>query len=254
LLSFANFFCTRHGLYIVGNMSILAAKSRLWSKIQEKLANRGEIGPTMILECQIHGTYSEIRNETDFQLRVPEGGCNQLCAAKLDCTHDCEKVCHIIDRDHKLYQCPLPCLKKCVNNHACQAKCFRKCPACPVPMVKTLPCQHVATMPCYKDEKLEMCSVIVEKTLPCGHIDSMPCSKDPGEIICRVIVDKQLPCKHRRDVQCHIDPATLTCKIIVSKNLIPCGHPQDAECRFSPDMIKCQTIVPKKFVKCGHEV
>lgn len=47
-------FVRRHGLFIIGNMSKLAAKSETWKKIQTKLSNRDEIGTSLTIEWYFH--------------------------------------------------------------------------------------------------------------------------------------------------------------------------------------------------------
>lgn len=56
-------------------------------------------------------------------------------------------------------------LRACENNHPCEKQCAENCGECMVPMVKTLPCGHQATLPCLVDSEKFKC---VEKV--CPHI------------------------------------------------------------------------------------
>ena len=70
----------KHGLFIVGNMDSLCARSTLWQKIKERLEERGCFGTSLPLKCQVHP--DQVRNvfgATDFPA---EGGCSQVSADK----------------------------------------------------------------------------------------------------------------------------------------------------------------------------
>ncbi len=165
------------------------------------------------------------------------------------------QVCHVDDRDHKVYRCKEQCVKFCKNNHQCGTDCFMECPPCPVKMLKVLPCHHELRVECHVEASRVRCFVPVEKQKPCGHLETLACYKDPATITCKVKVTKTLRCGHeKKDVECHVDADSITCKVIVLKVLEPCGHSQEAECRFQPDMIKCDTEVEKQFKDCGHKV
>jgi len=247
-------FFFRHGLYICGNMSNLTASSKTWKQIRGKLTERREVGRELKLVCEIHGTITPVSSPNDFRTKSPEGGCGVLCKTVLNCTHECESICHINDREHAHYKCRKPCLKLCGNNHSCREKCFVKCPPCNVKMEKTLPCEHVLAMPCHRDPTQVNCLVLVDKKKPCGHMEKMTCFTNPASIRCREVVPKTLTCGHVKEAECHVDPGLITCKVQVTKVLIPCGHEQVVLCHMHPEMISCETDVEKEFEACKHKV
>ncbi|XP_050072910.1 NFX1-type zinc finger-containing protein 1 [Anopheles maculipalpis] len=56
----------REGLYMVGNMSLLAKCSKTWSSIERKLRDKAAIGDTMPLQCVTHGQAVEVKLPEDF--------------------------------------------------------------------------------------------------------------------------------------------------------------------------------------------
>uniref|UniRef100_A0A4Y0BJF5 AAA domain-containing protein n=1 Tax=Anopheles funestus TaxID=62324 RepID=A0A4Y0BJF5_ANOFN len=64
------------GLYIVGNMELLAKCSKTWSSIERKLREQAAIGDSMPLQCLIHGQAIEVKMPEDFEeLRREDGKC-----------------------------------------------------------------------------------------------------------------------------------------------------------------------------------
>ena len=45
------------------------------------------------MKCKNHNIVTEISNAADFD-NVPEGGCKEICAVRLNCGHSCESFCH----------------------------------------------------------------------------------------------------------------------------------------------------------------
>ncbi|KAG4074868.1 hypothetical protein HA402_009293 [Bradysia odoriphaga] len=244
----------KHGLFIIGNMSKLAAKSETWRKIQSKLSSRNEIGVALTINCQIHGITSEVSTAQHFLRMSPEGGCTKLCGAQLtSCSHQCRKVCHKDDRDHQKYMCQFPCEKSCPQSHQCKEKCFKTCPPCPVLVTKTLPCQHTPTLMCHVKEETVTCYALVEKTLPCGHKEEMACFVDATKYVCKVKVRRLLKCGiHYKEMECYKDPSDFTCKVLVKKDL-PCGHTEEASCYVKAKDIPCDTDVTVAHKKCDHK-
>jgi len=235
----------------------MTKKSKTWQIITNKLEVQESLGKALELECQIHGTRTKVQTEADFK-KVPEGGCNKLCDTLLPCTHKCQRVCHVIDREHKAYKCRLPCLKFCDNSptaHPCKGKCFEKCPPCSVKIEKTLNCElrHKRKLPCHKKVDEIICSEPMEKTLPCRHKEVLACHIRVYEYECKIKVRKELPCGHSREMLCHVDPMTIRCKEMTIKRL-SCQHSDTIECWMDPDNVKCQAMVTKNFPKCGHKV
>uniref|UniRef100_A0A182SEF3 AAA_12 domain-containing protein n=1 Tax=Anopheles maculatus TaxID=74869 RepID=A0A182SEF3_9DIPT len=56
----------RDGLYIVGNMTLLAKCSKTWSSIERKLRDQAAIGASMPLQCVTHGQTVEVKMPEDF--------------------------------------------------------------------------------------------------------------------------------------------------------------------------------------------
>uniref|UniRef100_A0A182WLR7 AAA domain-containing protein n=1 Tax=Anopheles minimus TaxID=112268 RepID=A0A182WLR7_9DIPT len=66
----------REGLYIVGNMELLAKCSKTWSSIERKLREQAAIGESMPLQCVTHGQAIEVKMPEDFEeLRLNDGSC-----------------------------------------------------------------------------------------------------------------------------------------------------------------------------------
>ena len=51
----------REGLYIVGNMTLLAKCSKMWHRIEGKLREQAAIGDSMPLQCVTHEQAVEVR-------------------------------------------------------------------------------------------------------------------------------------------------------------------------------------------------
>ncbi|CAG0916690.1 unnamed protein product [Notodromas monacha] len=82
----------KQGLFIIGNMDVLSAGSKLWSNIKLVLVN-----------------------------------CLEKCFARLHCGHACGNRCHVrSDPGHELAKCSKPCGKSCPRNHPCKEA--KSCP------------------------------------------------------------------------------------------------------------------------------
>uniref|UniRef100_A0A182X8L0 AAA domain-containing protein n=1 Tax=Anopheles quadriannulatus TaxID=34691 RepID=A0A182X8L0_ANOQN len=57
----------REGLYIVGNMTLLAKCSKTWHRIEGKLREQAAIGDSMPLQCVTHGQAVEVKTPEDFE-------------------------------------------------------------------------------------------------------------------------------------------------------------------------------------------
>ncbi|XP_055608362.1 NFX1-type zinc finger-containing protein 1-like [Uranotaenia lowii] len=71
----------RDGLYIVGNMNLLAQASKTWKAIRARLEMHSAIGEVLELMCEEHGSLAPISKPEDFK-GVIIGGCT--CGAGLD--------------------------------------------------------------------------------------------------------------------------------------------------------------------------
>ena len=107
-LGFSNRICVAlsramEGLYVVGNMDLLAGCSKIWTEIKTKLEKRGAIGTEIDLACVQHGNLTTVKSAGDLD-KIQFGGCQDMCRLKLKCsTHQCEKPCHSEFYPH--YQC-----------------------------------------------------------------------------------------------------------------------------------------------------
>lgn len=274
----------RHGLFIVGNMDGLVASSPTWKHIQAKLLTRREIGESLPLLCQTHGTVSKVFDPMDFT-KYPEGGCSLPCGRLLPgCAHPCKAICHPKDQEHKHKKCTRPCERKCPTGHSCSSKCFQPCKPCSfkvqkdlpvcghslkvechvsvdtvecnVPVLKRLPCGHAEELPCHVSPDSFECKVIIEKKLlRCAHVHAMECFKNPGSYLCDVKVTKSLLCGHKvKDIECCDDLSNRRrCKEQVVKHLA-CGHKQAVFCYVPTLDVKCLTMVQRSFQNCTHQV
>ncbi|XP_059169646.1 NFX1-type zinc finger-containing protein 1-like [Physella acuta] len=120
----------QYGMYVIGNVDLLARHSQLWSKIKQTAKERGEIGETLRLRCQQHRKVSEIKNVSDFK-KILEEGCGKKCGGSLNCGHACPEFCHGFSHDNVL--CSRPCKRKCPQGHPCLKFCGEECALCCVP-------------------------------------------------------------------------------------------------------------------------
>lgn len=65
-LAFKNRVCValsraKEGLFVVGNMNLLAANSKTWREIQAELTTQGAIGDEMHLVCSTHQNVTKVR-------------------------------------------------------------------------------------------------------------------------------------------------------------------------------------------------
>lgn len=277
----------KHGLYITGNMEVLSASSKLWSKVREDLTNMGSIGNFLTLRCQNHPEQLiSVSSGKDFLDKSPEGGCLENCYSPLPhCNHTCPRICHIDDQDHKLYKCREPCPKTlCGLDHPCPKKCWEECAPCNILVEKLLPCGHSHSIPCYISPEKYKCPSQVEKEIAlCQHKVIMPCHQDPKLFQCPTDCDTRLDCGHKCRNKCHYkkDPDHLSydclqsctrlnagctqnhpCQkkcyedcgacIVKIHKILPCGHNvKNVLCSESPENIKCLEKC-KKTLPCGH--
>ncbi|XP_046388092.1 NFX1-type zinc finger-containing protein 1-like [Ischnura elegans] len=273
----------KKGLYIVGNLDMLADKSRLWSKIRKVLLEKEAVGTHLTLQCLKHpDQLTEVSKAEDFD-DIPGGGCRLKCNEKMNCGHNCEKVCHL--QDHDEYECYEICNQvMCFRDHRCEKQCWQDCGDCMVPVESTLPCGHVTKLPCHVDSREYKCLVRVSVQLPdCEHTNEKLCSMGINEAPCSVPCDTRLPCGHACAFTCHLkrDPQHLeykclrpctrknvncqgehmcekkcfekcdSCKVKVKKKLPNCEHRFDMDCSTDPSTVEC--LKPcKKQLDCGH--
>ena len=91
----------KHGLYVMGNLTIMSESSSMWSRIIQHAKRTNVYGEALPLFCQNHPKEDGIlaKNPRDFK-NAPEGGCMKPCQFRISCGHTCPKVCHILDQGH----------------------------------------------------------------------------------------------------------------------------------------------------------
>ncbi|CAG7835479.1 unnamed protein product [Allacma fusca] len=259
----------KHGLYIIGNMTQLAAKSKTWKKIQKKLNQSSAIGPFLPIQCQMHGKIQKIQVHQDFKRLAPEGGCLLNCGKKLVCGHKCQSICH--KSDHDDYKCQLNCTNTCIRGHPCKAECYEPCPPCTVKWISNLPCSHEVPVPCFVAENEELtqkglkfcvkrCAENEELTQKglkfcvkrcgyvftnldggCGHLCQGTCTsclQGRFHVKCEAECRKFLPCGHKCESLCFEDCA-------------PCQKKCTFKCEHSECNSKCGETCDDCYEPCG---
>ncbi|KAI9554746.1 hypothetical protein GHT06_020022 [Daphnia sinensis] len=112
----------RHGLYIFGNIRLLAGSgSKLWLHVQKVMTQNGELSNELTLRCDRH-------SQQIVKVKQPENFpicgivCKLKCGALLDCGHPCQ----------------LPCRNQCQHSVA----------LCQYVEETLLPCGHSIKIPC----------------------------------------------------------------------------------------------------------
>ncbi|ELR14966.1 zinc finger, NFX1-type containing 1, putative [Acanthamoeba castellanii str. Neff] len=163
------------GFYCIGNAKLLQDNSPLWRRVMATLRDQGCAGAALSLACQKHPqTNIVVAKAADFA-KAPMGGCMLKCDSRLPCGHACTLNCHPDDSLHEEIKCYSKCAKKRECQHACPLKCWQECGDCRVRVLKTLPCGHTTSQPCYLAPELCVCDYACTKGLPCGHNAVVPC-------------------------------------------------------------------------------
>ncbi|XP_064484987.1 NFX1-type zinc finger-containing protein 1-like isoform X2 [Ornithodoros turicata] len=249
----------REGLFCVGNFEMMARSSKLWEGITLTLQAKAAIGNTLVLKCPRHPErLTPVSSAADFR-KVPEGGCNLPCGARLICGHACSRICHAYDVEHKEMKCTKPCAKIiCARNHTCRLKCYETCAPCRVPVVTQIPsCEHWADIPCSVSPSDWTCRKPCIKTLKCGHLCPEPCGS-LCSTACNVKVTVRSKCGHDVSLPCkdaaNYGKVLARCRAPCTSTL-SCEHPCKGTCgscfqnRFHK---KCSQKCGRVLV-CGHE-
>ncbi|KAF4525633.1 hypothetical protein B566_EDAN001232, partial [Ephemera danica] len=273
----------RQALYIVGNMELLSGASDIWKAVQASLLDIDSLGPALPLKCQVHQHQQlAVSLPEDFRKYAPEGGCTEICTVTLNCGHVCERICHLMNRDHTRIRCmnKNPCTRMCeANLHWCEKRCNQDCGKCMKLVNKQLPCGHEYNIPCWRDPQTVHCNASVEKEFePCKHKATVKCS----DTKCPHPCENRLPCGHSCKRKCHTedDPDHLQYKCMklctkfnkncksehpceklcheecvicdkMVKRILACGHQLEMKCTTDPDTVKCKEKCKKKLF-CGH--
>ena len=183
-----------------------------------------------------------------------ELNCGHLMA--IDCFIDPDELHEYIKqkdpKTHK-YICKQSCQKVCKRGHSCVRRCHHPDACkCPVLVEKQLPCNHSATMKCFKSRKDYKCQVIVTRTLDkCSHNEDMECHEDPRLWLCKIVVTRTLPCEHVKDLECHVNTRTYRCQEMIEKELV-CGHVVNILCCERYAVQKCKVLVTVQRKDCDH--
>ncbi|XP_022686760.1 NFX1-type zinc finger-containing protein 1-like isoform X2 [Varroa jacobsoni] len=277
----------KKGLYCVGNLAMLAKASGTWHAISAKLLNRGCVKKGIELICERHSRKLLASTPEEFAA-FSYGGCDQPCDARLKCGHVCTMSCHKHDANHVEYKCLKACRRpRSECNHPCVLQCFEECGDCTVKVVKRLPCDHEAVVPCFMPVYKVMCHLPCERSLGCEHPCKSQCYKSCPK--CMEFVTEDSPCGHKVTIVCRDrkDPFSLerACTEKVSLKL-RCGHNitvhcndrnnveslrakcnqlKDVQCTFKHDLkVTCQvdgldidrqcTAISSVKLFCGHEM
>ncbi|CAF0978486.1 unnamed protein product [Adineta steineri] len=273
----------RCGLFVIGNMTLLAEVEDMWKKIIKSLAETNEIGKGLSLSCRQHEKDKFIADKPESFAQRPEGGCNKPCCTRLKCGHQCELMCHNYDPEHK----EVVCRKRCNDTLSCSHPCTKRCHAaapnqhgpCRVIVEKTIKqCGHKISFQCAQIPTVNDCKQLVLKPLPCGHAVNVPCCilSSPSELKkfpCSQPCKTTLACKHEctgtcgrcRTGQLHIpcqqkcDRSLIcshVCKAPCASNCPPCLKPCETRCVHSQCKKKCgELCTPCKepcAYKCKH--
>ena len=242
------------GFYVIGNFDLLADKSPLWKEITIDLKRKRLLGEALPLICQNHPDDKGIRAAAakDFD-NAPEGGCRKKCEFRLACGHVCNMFCHVIDQEHKDYECRKPCGRIiCDNEHRCKRKCYQACGECDKLVEKTIPkCGHKQQVPCHQSPETFTCREECRKLLECGH----RCYKFCGNActsLCTVQVEHKWSCGHSGKVRCYerddaVCPAPCT-------EFLKCKHPCGGTCGtcFKGRLHQQCRSNCTRYLICGH--
>ena len=245
----------KKGMYVVGNFDVFVGGNKLWNKVIESAKEAGCFGEELQLYCQNHPEDKGVmvKHHKDFT-KVPEGGCMKPCDFRLSCGHQCARVCHTYDRDHKMYQCKKKCERKnCELGHKCPGICCAICKPCQKPVEKVIPkCQHIQSVPCSVEPERFICREKCSHLLPCGHSCKNLCGEAHTDQ-CREKVERILPCMHSVKMNCFENPTTYQCQVKCTA-LLSCEHPCTGTCStcFQGRLHSTCTKKCGRILVCGH--
>ncbi|KAG4066118.1 hypothetical protein HA402_010320 [Bradysia odoriphaga] len=171
------------------------------------------------------------------QLQTPEKWkCLENCDVRLNCGHQCVKVCHLQDDpDHLNYFCQKNCARSCENGHKCRKnhQCHKECEPCNILTDKLLSCDHRVKVSCSVNEENLRCKEPCRKMLACGHECLKKCY-----MVCDPCVSlttkKSIDCPHTIQVKCHQEAEQSICnELTASTEMSLCGHVVNVPCRIA---------------------
>ncbi|CAF1425706.1 unnamed protein product, partial [Adineta steineri] len=226
----------RCGLFVIGNMNLLAEVEDMWKKIVGSLIEKNAIGRGLPLSCIRHPEDKFIADTPESFEKRPRGGCNKLCMIRLKCGHSCESVCHNDDIEHM----KVVCRKRCIDQLPCNHQCMKSCHY-------SNPTQH------------NPCRLLVEKTITeCGHKIKYPCTETPSVQDCQELTLKRLVCNHTVELPCNTASSDkklerFSCPISCN-DILACGHTCKGtcgQCRSKRLHIPCKEKCTRKLI-CSH--
>ncbi|CAF1076922.1 unnamed protein product [Adineta ricciae] len=221
----------RCGLFVLGNMDILAEVDEKWKQIMTSLVETNHIGSGLCLSCRQHPEDKTIADKIESFAQRPEGGCRKRCDARLKCGHCCESLCHNYDLEHAEVTCHQKCYERLSCGHLCQKQChyenFNRHDQCRVTVDKKIPeCGHEIRVHCSETPDVKGCQKTSPARLPCGHIINVPCHllESPDELKrypCLKPCNTILACEHK---------CVGTCSTCFTGRLhVPCGQKCERE-------------------------
>ncbi|CAF3694346.1 unnamed protein product [Rotaria sp. Silwood1] len=217
----------RCGLFVIGNMNLLAEVDDMWKNIFTSLLETKEIGTGLLLSCHQHPEPKFIADKPESFAQRPEGGCQKRCDARLKCGHQCQLKCHNNDFEHDEIVCHKRCSEKLSCGHPCTKRCHFETPS-----------QH------------DSCHVLVEKTISeCGHQIRIECCKTPTSNDCKQSSLIKLHCNHVVLVPCRILSLPSEYKVFPCPE--PCGTILACQHKCVGTCGDCRT--GKLHVPCGEK-
>ncbi|CAF2465989.1 unnamed protein product [Rotaria sp. Silwood2] len=258
----------RCGLFVIGNMNLLAEVEDMWKKIVKSLVDTNEIGTGLCLSCREHSKEKFLADKPESFSKRPEGGCHKPCDARLKCGHQCELMCHNYDYEHKEIVCRKKCNQTLACGHPCTKRCHRTTPnqhdPCRVLVEKTIStCDHKIQFQCARMPTSDDCKHPVLKNLSCGHFVRVPCRiiSSPSELqrfSCPNPCNTMLACKHKCTGtcgSCYTGRLHIPCQQKCERSLI-CSHVCKATCAANcpPCLRNCETrcVHSRCKKKCGE--
>ncbi|KAF2260255.1 P-loop containing nucleoside triphosphate hydrolase protein [Lojkania enalia] len=117
----------RNALIMIGNADTFMNSRKgkdVWIPLMEKLKSGGHIYNGFPLRCEQHPDRKAlIRTKAEFDIKCPDGGCEEACGKILNCRiHNCPHKCHQL-QDHSKMKCMAILTSQCPQNHKITRKC-----------------------------------------------------------------------------------------------------------------------------------
>ncbi|XP_022647651.1 NFX1-type zinc finger-containing protein 1-like isoform X2 [Varroa destructor] len=245
----------KHGLFCVGNFTMIASKQPKFANILESI--KKSVDNSLRLICPVHNRVTKIVQPKDFE-KVAEGGCDKLCETRLECGHACPRQCHSYDVEHKQIRCARPCAKKHPQcGHDCRQLCGMPCGPCSEEVQRRIEkCGHFKKVKCGTPLESIQCSSACERLLACGH----PCNRKCSEVCvmeCQVQVKVRALCGHTVKTTCgQKNTSQLVLKACQKpcRTTLVCGHNCKGTCGSCHQgrlHVPCDSKCGKTLI-CGH--